>query len=69
MPTEDSKITVLYCQANKHVSYMLEVVTDTNIGNQIDSGQLLHHLPAHTKERAMKEPLRAILEDHLKRAL
>lgn len=48
---------------------MFEVATDTNIGNQIDSGQLLHHLPAHTKERAMKEPLRAILEDHLKRAL
>ena len=48
---------------------MFEVATDTNLGTQIDSGQLLHHLPAQTKERAMKEPLRAILEDHLKRAL
>lgn len=68
MPTEDSKITVLYCQLDKRVSLMFERATDTNICDQIDTGHLLHHLPTHTKERTMEESLRAIFEDHLKRA-
>lgn len=67
IPTELSKITVLYYPLIS--IYCRSWGKTTHISNQVDTRQLLHHLPTHAQQRPVQKPLGSIGKDHFERAL